>query len=43
MYVFHQATSCNSSPRCVVGQVTLIDVLPDDVLLDIFDFYAGQD
>jgi F-box-like len=26
--------------RCVVGQVITIDVLPDDVLLTIFDFYV---
>src|ERR1700733_10138533 len=26
--------------RCHVGQLTPIDVLPDDVLLDIFDFYV---
>jgi hypothetical protein len=27
---------------CHVGQVIRIDVLPDDVLLDIFDFYMDQ-
>src|SRR6266566_1783271 len=26
--------------RCTVGQVLTIDVLPDDVLLEIFDFYV---
>ena len=26
--------------RCDLGQVNRIDVLPDDVLLEIFDFYV---
>jgi hypothetical protein len=29
--------------RCDLGQVKRIDVLPDDVLLEIFDFYVDQD
>ena len=28
--------------RCDVGQVMSIDMLPDDVLLDIFDFFAEE-
>src|SRR6266849_165688 len=28
-----------TTDRCVVGQMKRIDVLPDDVLLEIFDFY----
>jgi hypothetical protein len=28
--------------RCDVGQVMSIDMLPDDVLLDIFDFFAEK-
>jgi hypothetical protein len=28
--------------RYVVGQVITIDVLPDDALLEIFDFYMGR-
>jgi hypothetical protein len=29
--------------RCTVGQIISIDVLPDDVLLEIFDFYVNED
>jgi hypothetical protein len=42
MYVFF---SCNVCPltRCNVGQVVLIDKLPDVALLSIFDFYVEED
>ena len=29
-----------TTDRCDVGQVKRIDVLPDEVLLEIFDFYT---
>jgi hypothetical protein len=41
MSVKHLATNVDS--RCHVGQVTPIDVLHDDVLLVIFDFYVTVD
>ena len=42
-YVLY-ATSCNdcSLTRCDVGCVTFVDMLPDDVLLEIFDFCADE-
>jgi hypothetical protein len=33
----------NDSIRCTVGQVISIDILSDDVLLEIFDFYVNED
>jgi hypothetical protein len=45
MFVFcrvqHPASTAELTPRHV-AQVVLIDVLPDDVLLEIFDFYMGE-
>jgi hypothetical protein len=29
--------------RCIAGRVIPIDVLPDEVLLEIFDFYLDGD
>src|SRR5258707_4264424 len=45
MYVFRRVTSHNDR-RLIryddVGQDITIDMLPDEVLLDIFDFYVGE-
>ena len=43
MYVFSEGNILQQLTRCDVGQVTQIDLLPDDVLLDIFDFCVDQD
>ena len=43
MYVFSEGNILQQLTRCDVGQVTQIDLLLDDVLLDIFDFCVDQD
>jgi hypothetical protein len=45
MYVFCCTTSYSDCclTQCHVGQVTSIDMLSDDVLLGIFDFYVVED
>ena len=43
MYVFSEGNILQQLTRCDVGQVTQIDLLPDVVLLDIFDFCVDQD
>ena len=36
------ANNCCLTQRVVVGQVTPIDMLPDDILLEIFEFYVDE-
>jgi F-box-like len=43
MYVFLLGILQQPLTRCFVGRAIQIDVLPDDVLLGIFDFCANQD
>ena len=40
-YLAHHHGCCLT--RYIVGQVILIDILPDDVLLAIFDLYVNED
>jgi hypothetical protein len=43
MYVFFLGATFTPLTQCDVVQVALIDKLPDDVLLSIFDFYVEKD